>query len=113
MQEQFQIPIIFDLGATFVFGITGALAALRRGYDVVGLFALAFASGVGGGLLRDGLFIQNGPAVITQNSQYIIVIALSAVAAAVPAVGRFYAAAAAVVLRARAISKARDADGMR
>jgi uncharacterized membrane protein YeiH len=74
MQEQFQIPIIFDLGATFVFGVTGALAALRRGYDVVGLFALAFASGVGGGLLRDGLFIQQGPPVLTTDGRYLVVI---------------------------------------
>jgi uncharacterized membrane protein YeiH len=64
MQEQFHLPIIFDLGATFVFGITGALAALQRGYDIVRLFALAFASGVGGGLLRDGLFIQQGPPAV-------------------------------------------------
>lgn len=74
MQEQFQIPIIFDLGATFVFGITGALAALRRGYDFIGLFALAFASGVGGGLLRDGLFIQQGPPALTTDGRYLLVV---------------------------------------
>jgi uncharacterized membrane protein YeiH len=74
MQEQFQLPIIFDLGATFVFGITGALAALQRRYDIVGLFALAFVSGVGGGLLRDGLFIQQGPPALTTDSRYIMAI---------------------------------------
>jgi uncharacterized membrane protein YeiH len=74
MQEQFHLPIVFDLGATFVFGITGALAALQRRYDVVGLFALAFASGVGGGLLRDGLFIQQGPPAVTTDSRYIVAI---------------------------------------
>ncbi len=74
MQEQFQIPIIFDLGATFVFGITGALAALRRGYDIIGLFALAFASGVGGGLLRDGLFLQQGPPALTTDGRYLVAI---------------------------------------
>jgi len=77
MQEQFHLPIIFDLGATFIFGITGALAALRRGYDFIGLFALAFASGVGGGLLRDGLFIQQGPPAVTMDSRYIVAITLA------------------------------------
>jgi uncharacterized membrane protein YeiH len=77
MQEQFQIPIIFDLGATFIFGITGALAALRRGYDIIGLFALAFVCGVGGGLLRDGLFIQQGPPAVTKDSRYIMVIIIA------------------------------------
>jgi uncharacterized membrane protein YeiH len=76
-QESFQIPILFDLSATFVFGITGALVALRRGYDVIGLFALAFATGVGGGLLRDGLFIQQGPPAVTTDSRYIGVILLA------------------------------------
>jgi len=77
IQESFQIPILFDLSATFIFGITGALVALRRGYDIVGLFALAFVTGVGGGLLRDGLFIQQGPPVVTTDSRYILAILLA------------------------------------
>jgi uncharacterized membrane protein YeiH len=78
-QELFQIPILFDLSATFIFGITGALVALRRGYDIVGLFALAFVTGVGGGLLRDGLFIQQGPPVVTTDSRYIVAILLAGI----------------------------------
>jgi uncharacterized membrane protein YeiH len=77
MQDAFRIPIEFDLCATFIFGITGALVALRRGYDIVGLFALAFVSGVGGGLLRDGLFIQQGPPAVTTDGRYIVVILLA------------------------------------
>lgn len=84
MQGTFQLPILFDLGATFVFGVTGALAAMRRGYDIVGLFALAFVTGVGGGLLRDGLFIQQGPPSVITDSRYILVILLSVLA------GRFF-----------------------
>ena len=79
MQEQFHLPIIFDLGAPLAFGITGALAALRRGYDFIGLFVLAFASGVGGGLLRDGLFIQQGPPALTTDSRYIVAILAASV----------------------------------
>ena len=59
--ESFQIPIAFDLGATVAFALTGAMAARRRGYDIVGLFFLALASGLGGGLIRDGLFILLRP----------------------------------------------------
>ena len=57
---EFHIPIQIDLAATFLFGLTGALAAVKRGYDVIGLFVLAFVTAVGGGLIRDGLFIQQG-----------------------------------------------------
>src|SRR5437764_13620804 len=56
-----RLPIAIDLGATFLFSITGAMVAIRRHYDLIGLFVLALACGLGGGLLRDGVFIQTGP----------------------------------------------------
>ena len=34
----FQLPVFFDLGATFAFALTGALAGIKRGYDIVGVF---------------------------------------------------------------------------
>ena len=45
--KNFTLPVIFDLVAVFVFGITGALAAVYRAYDFIGLFAMAFVTGVG------------------------------------------------------------------
>jgi uncharacterized membrane protein YeiH len=60
LNGQFTLPIEIELAATFLFGLTGALAAMKRGYDWIGLFALAFATAVGGGLLRDGIFISQG-----------------------------------------------------
>jgi len=38
--SQFTLPVWFDLGATFVFAVSGALLAMRKGYDIVGTFAL-------------------------------------------------------------------------
>ena len=35
------LPIAIDLGATVLFSITGAMVAIRRQYDPVGLFVLA------------------------------------------------------------------------
>jgi uncharacterized membrane protein YeiH len=72
------MPLVFHQVAFLLFGLTGGLAAVKRGYDFIGLFALAFATAAGGGLIRDGLFIQDGPPLITQDSRYITVIALSA-----------------------------------
>jgi uncharacterized membrane protein YeiH len=60
----FLLPIWFDLAAVFLFALTGVWAATKRGYDIVGAFVLAFATGVGGGLLRDGIFLQEVPLVI-------------------------------------------------
>jgi uncharacterized membrane protein YeiH len=81
LEGPFSLPVSFDLAATFLFGITGALVALERGYDVVGLFAIAFVTGVGGGLIRDGVFIQGGPPFVTSGSGYILVVLASCLAA--------------------------------
>ena len=37
------LPIAIDLGATILFSITGAMEAIRRHYDSIGLFVLALA----------------------------------------------------------------------
>ena len=74
----FLLPIEFDLAATFLFALTGVWLASRRGYDLVGAFMLAFVSGVGGGLLRDSVFIKQVPLVM-QDARYLWMV-LAAVA---------------------------------
>ena len=44
-----------DLVAVFVFALSGALLAGRKGLDVFGMFVAAVVTGVGGGTLRDVL----------------------------------------------------------
>lgn len=44
---------IADLAAVFVFGVSGAILAGRKGLDLFGMFIAAFVTGVGGGTLRD------------------------------------------------------------
>ncbi|HEX6692375.1 MAG TPA: TRIC cation channel family protein [Burkholderiales bacterium] len=72
----FQLPVEFDLFAVFLFALTGVWAASARGYDVVGAFVLAFATGVGGGLLRDAVFLQEIPLVM-QDKRYLIAVVLA------------------------------------
>ena len=79
LKESFDLPVLFDLGATFAFALTGALAAIKRDYDIVGVFALSLVSGIGGGLIRDGLFIQDGLTPLLVNPRYIQVVAAAAV----------------------------------
>ena len=69
----FLLPIEFDLAATFLMAMTGVWVASRRGYDVIGAFTLAFVSGVGGGLLRDSVFLSQPPAVM-QNPLYLFAV---------------------------------------
>jgi uncharacterized membrane protein YeiH len=77
LKGEFTLPIEIDLAATLLFGLTGGLAALKRGYDVIGLFALVFVTAVGGGLIRDGIFIQQGPPAVTTHGGYITVVVLA------------------------------------
>jgi uncharacterized membrane protein YeiH len=71
LKGSFDLPVLFDLGATFAFALSGALAAIKRGYDIVGVLALALVTGLGGGLIRDGLFLISGPTPLLTNPHYI------------------------------------------
>ena len=50
------------------------MVAIRRYYDAIGVFVLALATGLGGGLLRDGLFIQSGPPAAMRTSSYMLAV---------------------------------------
>jgi uncharacterized membrane protein YeiH len=73
---RFELPPWFGLLAYFTFGVTGALAGLRRGYDIIGVVFLALITACGGGLIRDGVLISRGPpSILTDTSALLIVLA--------------------------------------
>jgi len=52
----FQTTLIaLDLAGVFVFAISGALGAARKGMDIVGMFVLGLVTATGGGALRSML----------------------------------------------------------
>jgi uncharacterized membrane protein YeiH len=66
--------VLFDLLAVFMFASSGALSAIRKKYDFIGVLLLSFVSGLGGGLIRDAIFIQGGPPKAVTDSRYLFVI---------------------------------------
>jgi len=74
--EMFLLPPFFDFGATFLWTVSGALLGARRGYDIIGILILALVSSTGGGLLRDGLFLQQGPPVLVRSPVYLGIVLL-------------------------------------
>ena len=56
--------MVLDLGGTFVFAISGAVAAVRHRLDIFGIMVLAFAAGNAGGVTRDVLIGATPPAAI-------------------------------------------------
>ena len=55
----------FDLAGTFVFGVSGALLAVRKQFDVVGMLVLAELTALGGGIVRDLILGEHPPASFT------------------------------------------------
>jgi uncharacterized membrane protein YeiH len=55
---------VLDLGGTFVFAISGAVAAIKHRLDIFGVMVLAFAAGNAGGITRDVLIGAVPPAAI-------------------------------------------------
>ncbi|HEY6545659.1 MAG TPA: TRIC cation channel family protein, partial [Dokdonella sp.] len=56
--------LALDLGGTFVFALSGALAAVRRRLDIFGVLVLAVAAATSGGVARDLLIGAVPPAAI-------------------------------------------------
>lgn len=68
----------FSYAGTFLFAVSGALAAMEKKLDVFGAFVIALATAVGGGTFRD-LLIGKQPVVWLTDTWYLVL-----VAAAVP-----------------------------
>jgi uncharacterized membrane protein YeiH len=75
--EEFELPIAFNVAAVFFFALTGALEARRMRYDIVGVFALAFATGLGGGVIRDALLRGSGPVVALTDPRFMLAVLLA------------------------------------
>lgn len=69
---------VLDYAAVFVFGASGALAAARRGHDIVTFGFFAAVTGVGGGTLRDLLI--GAPVFWVGRPEYLVVCLAAAVA---------------------------------
>ncbi|OQM73898.1 trimeric intracellular cation channel family protein [Manganibacter manganicus] len=67
---------ILDPGGTFVFAISGAVAAVNRRLDIFGILVLSFVAGNFGGITRDMLIGAVPPAALT-DGRYLLVSVLA------------------------------------
>ncbi|MBN8919411.1 MAG: trimeric intracellular cation channel family protein [Rhizobiales bacterium] len=70
---------VLDLGGTFVFAISGAVAAVNRRLDIFGILVLSFVAGNFGGITRDLLIGAAPPAALT-DTRYLLVSVLAGLA---------------------------------
>lgn len=55
-----QVPVAFEVTATFAGALAGALVGVKLRFDMVGVLTLAVVSGLGGGIIRDVLLQKYG-----------------------------------------------------
>jgi uncharacterized membrane protein YeiH len=74
----YQFPYFLEVLATIAWATSGALVARACGFDFMGVFIIALVSTTAGGLIRDGIFLQRVPVMLT-NPLYIVVAFFAAV----------------------------------
>jgi uncharacterized membrane protein YeiH len=75
----FQVPIAFDYVATFTWAVSGAIVAIRRRFDITGVFVVSLLAALGGGLLRDAVFLNRTPVALVNPMYLTMVFAASVV----------------------------------
>lgn len=58
--------VVFDLGGTFVFALSGAIAGVKHRLDLFGVLVLSFAAGNAGGITRDLMIGAIPPAAMSE-----------------------------------------------
>lgn len=74
------MSLALDLVGIFAFAVSGALMAIRRDFDVVGIVILAVATALGGGIVRDLLLGAVPPPALTRWEYLVVPLGAAAVA---------------------------------
>ena len=69
--------LVLDLIGTFVFALSGGMAAVKERLDLFGVLVLSFAAGSAGGIMRD-LLVARTPAVLQRDLYAVAALAGSA-----------------------------------
>jgi len=79
--SEFQVPVLFNYVATFTWAVSGAIVAIRRRFDIVGVFVVALLAAVGGGILRDAVFLNHTPYFLLDPAYLSLIVAATIVTA--------------------------------
>ncbi|MEV4518295.1 trimeric intracellular cation channel family protein [Dactylosporangium sp. NPDC049525] len=70
---------MLELAGLYVFATSGALMAVSKGFDVVGIVVLAMLTALGGGILRDLIIGATPPAAFTDVTYLVVPLVAAAV----------------------------------
>lgn len=71
------ITFIFELIGTIAFSVSGALVAIEKKMDLLGVIILGLMTAVGGGMLRDITLGQHPPQALANPVYFLIAVAVS------------------------------------
>jgi uncharacterized membrane protein YeiH len=78
----FAVPPSFDHLVVFIWAVSGAIVGVRKGFDLIGVGVVALVSAVGGGMVRDGLFLQRTPPIVTDPAYLPLILAATVIVGA-------------------------------
>jgi uncharacterized membrane protein YeiH len=78
MQMSASVTEVIDLSAVLASGLSGALLASQKRFDLGGLAFLTLVAGLGGGLIRDVL-LQQGLPVALSTPNYLLIVTAAAI----------------------------------
>ncbi|MBL7253013.1 trimeric intracellular cation channel family protein [Paractinoplanes lichenicola] len=70
---------VLELAGIFAFAVSGALTAIRKDFDVVGIVLLAGITALGGGVARDVILGATPPAAFTSLGYFLMPVAAAAI----------------------------------
>lgn len=73
------VPLAFELVGIFAFAVSGALMAIRKDFDVVGIVLLAGITALGGGVARDVIIGATPPVAFTHLGYFLVPVVAAAV----------------------------------
>jgi uncharacterized membrane protein YeiH len=82
ISPDFAVPPTFDHLVVFIWAVSGAIVGVRKGFDLIGVGVVALVSAVGGGMVRDGLFLQRTPLVLTDDAYLPLILAATVLVSA-------------------------------
>ncbi|EDQ0629139.1 trimeric intracellular cation channel family protein [Salmonella enterica] len=63
-----------DILGTFIFALSGAVAGVKKGFDVFGVFAIAVVTAIGGGVIRDICLSATPPAGLASGEYFLVIV---------------------------------------
>jgi uncharacterized membrane protein YeiH len=82
INQALNIYTFLDLIGTFVFALSGVVAARQKGLDIFGIFSIAFTVACGGGIIRDLCIGTIPPAGLTNWLYLVMVLAATVIGTA-------------------------------